>query len=54
MTELFCDNCGVQIGWICDSGHRGYVECEDCYEETRQLEMDKLKEVESKDENSKE
>lgn len=31
-TELYCDHCPNKIGYIMDSGPRGFIICDECYE----------------------
>ena len=40
--ELFCIDCGEQIGWLTDSGPRGIAYCNSCKEAEvrRQEEID--------------
>lgn len=33
MEELTCGCCGKHIGWISDNAPRGFIRCDECFEE---------------------
>jgi len=48
MEELWCDDCGVHIGWMSGSAPHGWVQCDECREREEEEEDDKkiwLKEI---------